>query len=54
MELSCECGNEFNFIERTVVEFYVDGEGNRDEKITEDTEYLCGECQEFAEISGDS
>lgn len=53
MELSCGCGNECNFIEQTVVEFFVDGEGNREEKIVENTEYLCGECQQFAEISGD-
>lgn len=50
MELSCECGNEEDFSERTVVEFIVDAEGNREEKVLEETDYICLNCKQSAEI----
>lgn len=53
MELSCECGNETEWSEKTIIEFIVDGEGNRMEKVIEDTEYFCETCGEHAEICGD-
>lgn len=42
--LECKCGNETEFYERTVVQFIVDAEGNREEKILETTHYYCLEC----------
>lgn len=50
MELSCECGNESMFLERIMVDFTVDGEGNREDKIWESTEYVCCECNRPAEV----
>ena len=50
MELSCKCGNEYDFTERTTVEFIVDGEGNRQEKLIEDTVYICDNCNADAEV----
>lgn len=50
MELSCECGNETEFSERTIVEFIVDAEGNREEKVLEETDYLCSKCGQPAEV----
>ncbi len=53
MELSCECGNESDFSGKTVVLFTVDGEGNREHKEIETTDYFCRECGRLAEICGD-
>lgn len=50
MELSCECGNKEDFSERTVVEFIVDAKGNREEKVLEETDYLCLNCKQLAEV----
>lgn len=50
MELSCECGNEYDFSEKTTVEFIVDAEGNRAEKMCEKTDYFCITCGESAEV----
>lgn len=50
MELSCECGNETDFLEVTLISFNVDGEGNREDKITEDTKFECRVCGEPAEV----
>lgn len=50
MELSCECGNESEFIEKTTIEFTVDGECNREKKTVETTEYFCGNCGKSAEM----
>jgi len=50
MKLSCECGNETEFFARTTVEFIVDANGNREEKVDEKTEYFCVNCNEPAEI----
>jgi len=53
MLLRCNCGNETEWSEKTTVEFIVDAEGNRQEKVLEDTEYFCLACDEYAEIKGD-
>lgn len=50
MELSCECGNETEFTEKTTVEFIVDAECNRGEKVFEQTDYFCMVCGKSAEI----
>lgn len=44
MELSCECGNEEDFSEKTIMQFTVDGEGNREHKEIESTNYFCRCC----------
>lgn len=53
MKLSCKCGNETEWAEETIVEFTVDSEGSRLEKVIEDTEYFCDSCGKHAEICGD-
>ena len=50
MELSCGCGNEGTFIEKTVAYFLVDAEGNRIGEIEDSTTFYCDNCQEPAEI----
>lgn len=50
MELGCECGNESDFSEKTVVIFTVDGEGNREYKEIETINYYCRNCGKPAEI----
>lgn len=44
MVLECECGNETEFYEETIVRFTVDAEKNREEKLDEKTNYYCIEC----------
>lgn len=50
IELSCECGNEVEFKEKTVVIFAVDGRGNREQKEIETTNFFCKYCGKPAEI----
>jgi len=52
MELSCECGNESEFIEETLTSFTIDAQGNREEKVEETTRYFCTKCNEEVEIFG--
>lgn len=44
MVLSCECGNETEFYSITTIQFIVDAEGNREEKLIETTNYFCMNC----------
>lgn len=44
MVLRCECGNETEFYERITVDFIIDAEGNREEKVIEDTHFYCIYC----------
>jgi hypothetical protein len=53
MELSCKCGNETDYIEETITSFTTDAEGNREEKVREETRYFCRNCNEEAEIVED-
>ena len=50
MKLSCECGNKSDFVEETVTSWNVDGEGNREEKVDEQTRYFCIPCNQDAEV----
>lgn len=51
MNLSCECGNETEWSEKTTVEFIVDVKGYREEKVIEDTEYFCETCGNRVEVN---
>ena len=49
-ELLCECGNDGEFREETIVTFTVDSERNREYKEDEVTNYFCQRCgKEFKE-----
>ena len=45
-KLKCDCGNETEFVERTVVKFTVDADGSREEKICELNIYYCAVCSQ--------
>jgi len=52
LELKCtDCGNDLSFIEFTTSEWYVDESGEREEKISEKTEYICRRCRKLVKIS---
>ncbi len=52
LELKCtDCGNDLSFIELTTSEWYVDESAEREEKISEKTEYICGKCRKLVKIS---
>ena len=49
MELWCEsCNNENDFIEHTIEEWIVDGDGNRESAIKRETSFLCNRCGQKA------
>ena len=50
LELSCECGNEEDFSERIIVEWIVNANGERQEKVEECTIYYCMNCDKEAEM----
>jgi len=47
MELYCKkCGNSELFRERTITEWLVDENADREEKILEESTFYCAECGE--------
>lgn len=42
--LKCECGNEEDWVEETIVSCSCDAHGNREEIVEETTKYFCGIC----------
>jgi len=49
IECNDGCGNPSDFTEITITKWAVDGEGSREEKIDEETRFVCNNCGADAE-----
>lgn len=48
--LSCQCGNETDFVEITIAKFATDQQGERGEKLSEQISYACNKCQVIVQV----
>jgi len=47
LDLQCpKCGNAYSFIETTTTEWIVNSHGEREEKMSESTQFTCIQCGE--------
>ena len=49
-DLSCQCGNEIEFIAITTVKFACDSKGEKTTKLNEQTIYECYQCKSIVQV----